>query len=60
MMSIVLRHTLKNSNLKTVLVGRVKHIYLKLDPYSPFFLCVSFLTILFDLLILYYVIVYTS
>ena len=36
MMSILLRHKLKNGNLKTGHVGYVKRIYLILDSYSFF------------------------
>ena len=56
MMSILLRHKLKNGNLKTVHVGYVKRIYHMLDPHS----FLSFLTILFNLIILCYIIIYSS
>ena len=54
---IFLRHKLKISNLKTVHLGYVKRIYLILGSYS-FFL--SFLSILFNLIILCYIIIHSS
>ena len=56
MMSILLRHKLKSGNLKIIHVGYVKRIYLMLDSYS----FLSFLTILFNLIILCYINIYSS